>query len=127
MAESRQAWDAGRFSAEWRPWRHLAAMQAGIIDAPKGSALDSWADEEPSERAILVRAIRETPNALRAALLSGKCHTWAQVVRAVVIGRVRLGEESDRREHEWRAVRRAPMAPLSDTLAVIVDSLAARR
>lgn len=124
---SRRAWDAGRFGPEWREWRHLAAMSAGIIDPPQGTALDSWADEDPSERAIVVRAIRETPRALRAALTSGRCHTWSQVVRALVIGRDAMGEDADRRQREWDATRHAPMVPLADTIAVVADSLAVRR
>jgi hypothetical protein len=120
---SRAAWDAGEFGPEWREWRHLAAMQAGIIDAPQGTRWDSWTDDEPSERAIIVRAIRETPTALRRALTSGRCHTWAQVVREMVMLRDRFGEDADRREHEWDAVRRSPMVPLADTLGVLRDSL----
>lgn len=124
---SRRAWDAGEFSDEWKPWRHLAAMQAGIIDAPEGTRWDSWADDEPSERALLIRAIRETPDTLRAALLSGRCHTWAQVVREVVMFRDRLGDDADRREHEWDVTRRAPMVPLADTLGVLRDTLGLER
>ncbi len=123
---SRRAWDAGRFSPEWREWRHLAAMQSGIIDPPQGTALDSWADEDPSERAIVVRAIRETPRALRAALTSGRCHTWPQVVRALVIGRDAMGADADRREHEWDATRRTPPGHIADTLGVVLDSLRVR-
>lgn len=124
---SRRAWDAGGFSDEWREWRHLAAMRSGIIDPPAGTRWDSWADDHPSERAILVRAIRETPRALRDALASGRCHTWAQVVRELVIGRDAMGEDADRREREWDATRRAPMVPLSDTLGVLADTLGLRR
>lgn len=124
---SRAAWDARRFSAEWREWRHLAAMQAGIIDPPTGDAFDPWADDEPSERAIIIRAIRETPRTLRSALTSGRCHTWAQVVREVVQHRDRLGDDADRRQHEWDVTRRAPMVPLADTLGVVADSLRVRR
>lgn len=123
LAASRLAWDAGRFSPEWREWRHLAAMRCGIVDPPAGTRWDSWADADPSERAILVRAIRETPAALRAALLSGRCHTWAQVVREVLVGRDRMADEADRRERGWEATRRAPMAAASDVLGVVADSL----
>lgn len=126
LEASRAAWDAGEFSAEWRDWRHLAAMQAGIIDPPTGTRWDSWADDEPSERAILVRAIREQPRALRAALTSGRCHTWAQVVRAIVIERDRLADAADQREHEWDVERRKRPVPLADTLAVLRDTLGVR-
>lgn len=126
LEASRTAWDAGEFSTEWREWRHLAAMQAGIIDPPTGTRWDSWADDQPSERAILVRAIREQPRALRAALTSGRCHTWAQVVRDIVIERDRLAEAADQREHEWDVERRKRPVPLADTLAVLRDTLGVR-
>lgn len=122
LEASRRAWDAGEFSSEWKPWRHLAAMSAGIIDPPTGTRWDSWTDDEPSERAVLIRAIREQPRAMRAALTSGRCHTWAQVVRAIVIERDRLGEAADQREHEWDVERRKRPVPLADTLAVLRDT-----
>lgn len=71
------AWDAGEFSREWRDVRHQAAMR-GIIYPPDGSKWDSWEDDSPSQRAMLIRAIRETP-----ALLS-KCiarsQSWSDVI-----------------------------------------------
>jgi len=81
------AWTAGRFSPEWRDWRHLAAMEAGIIDAPEGSEWDQWDDDEPSQRAILVRAIRETPALLRTAIRTPRVHSWAAVIAILVRGR----------------------------------------
>ena len=95
---SRAAWSAGEFSDEWIPWRALAAKAAGIIDPPEGTRWDQWDDEQPSERALLIRAIRETPMTLRAALTSGKCFTWAQVVRVVLQRRDAFAEAIDRRE-----------------------------
>lgn len=123
LEESRAAWDAGRFGDEWKPWRHLAAMQAGIIVPPSGTAEDSWADEDPSERAIVIRAIRETPRALERALRSGKVHSWAQVVRLLLQERDRLGEAADEREREWQAVRRGEMTHAGSIAQVILDSL----
>lgn len=126
LEASRAAWDHGRFSDEWKPWRHLAAMESGIIDPPTGTRWDSWGDEDPSERAIIIRAIRETPMALRTALLSKRCFTWAQVIRVLLQQRDIAGEDADRREHEWRVIRRDPMVPLGDTLGVVVDSVMRR-
>ena len=106
LEDSRAAWDAGDFSDEWRDWRHLAAMQAGIIDPPEGSKWDSWGDDDASDRALLIRAIREQPKALRAALTSGRCHTWKQVIREVVQERDRMTEDVYDREREAAHVRR---------------------
>lgn len=124
---AQQAWAAGGFSDEWREWRHLAAMKAGIVEPPTGTQWDSWADDEPSQRAMLVRAIRETPDALRTAIQRAPRPTWEAVIEGVLQDRDRLGADADRREQEWDADRRRPMAPLSDTLGVVLDSLGVRR
>lgn len=120
------AWAAGDFSAEWKPWRHLAAMKAGIVDPPTGSKWDDWTDAEPSQRAMLIRAIRETPGALRRAIETAPRPTWEAVLEGVLRHRDRMGEDADRREHEWDATRRAPMVPLADTLGVVANSLRVR-
>ena len=77
-------WTEGAFSDEWRPWRLLAAM-AGIIYPPAGTRWDSWEDDSPSQRAILVRAMRETPALLRASILGAG--SWSDVIRRVLAGR----------------------------------------
>lgn len=120
------AWAAGGFSPEWKPWRHLAAMRAGIVEPPAGDAYDLWTDDSPSPRAILIRAIRETPNALRVAIERAPRPTWEAVIEDLLRFRDRMGEDADRREHEWRAARRAPMSPLADLVGVIGDSLGVR-
>jgi hypothetical protein len=80
IEESRAAWDAGDFSAEWKPWRHMAAMVAGIIYPPDGTKWDSWGDDSPSQRAMLVKAMRESPEALRAAIRAARRPTWSAVL-----------------------------------------------
>lgn len=84
-----EAWDAGKFSDEWKPYRHEAAMR-GMIYPPEGSRFDSWEDDDPSERAMLIRAIRETPNLLHRAIAERK--SWSGVVAYIV-----------RERDEWRA------------------------
>lgn len=123
LDDSRRAWDDGRFSDEWRPWRHLAAMQAGILFPPNGDSYDSWADAEPSERALLIRAIRETPEALRAAILSPRVHSWAAVIAILTRGRDDMAADVERREHDWRRTKRGD-APsrVGDVLGVLGDS-----
>lgn len=104
LVEAQQAWDQGGFTEEWRDWRHLAAMQAGIIVPPQGSGYDSWADDRPSERALLIRAIRETPDLLKEAILSPKVHSWAAVIAIVVRGRDERHQDA-LREEEWHQDR----------------------
>lgn len=79
LDEARALWDEGEFSNEWREVRHLAAMRAGIIYPPTGSKWDSWDDAEPSQRAMLVRAIRETPKLLDRCI-TPRTKSWGDVL-----------------------------------------------
>jgi hypothetical protein len=92
--EAQLAWDDGTFSDEWKPWRHKAAMELGVIYPPAGTAYDSWEDDNPSQRAILIRAIRETP-ALLAKCFRGS-RSWSDVIAKLT-----------RSRDEWRAELRA--------------------
>lgn len=89
--ESRAAWDDGDFSAEWKPWRHKAAMECGIIFPPNGTSLDSWEDARPTQRAILIRAIRETPTLLTRAMKGAT--SWSQIVDRLMLARDRVRAE----------------------------------
>lgn len=90
------AWDEGAFSAEWKPWRHRAAMECGIIFPPSGTPFDSWEDDSPSQRAILIRAIRETPRLLDRAMKGAT--SWGQVVERLLRDRDRMREDLRARE-----------------------------
>ncbi len=117
------AWDAGRYSSEWADWRNLAG-KAGIIFPPSGSPEDSWSDPRPSQRALIIRAIRETPRLLRWALTRPGVGSWGDVLGLLLEGRDRLALEGDRRAEEWATVKRtAPPVRLGDVLTTIVDSL----
>jgi len=96
---SLKAWEDGDFSDEWKPYRHAAAMR-GMIYPPDGTKWDGWDEDEPSQRALLIRAIRECPRTLMAAIESSS--TWSEVVGAVIRERqwaedMALLRESDRR------------------------------
>ena len=92
------AWTDGGFSPEWRDLRHVMALN-GAIFPPAGTALDSWDDDPPSQRAIIIRAIRDTPELLRRSAIG--CPSWSVLV-------VRLM----RAVNEWRDdVRRAEVEP----------------
>ena len=67
------------FSEEWTPWRERAAA-VGIMFPPSGTKFDSWDDERPSQRAVLVRAIRETPDTLGWAIDKTPEPSWSAVV-----------------------------------------------
>lgn len=112
------AWETGGFESEWHEWRHLAAMEAGIIDPPIGSEWDSWADEDPSQRAILIRAVRETPELLRSAIRAPGVHSWAAVIAVLLRGRDATGEDVTLRvrDDEQRRVGEPTRAQAAATL-----------
>jgi hypothetical protein len=116
-------WRAGRFGPEWPDWRNLAG-KAGIIFPPAGSPDDSWTDASPSQRAIVIRAIRETPRLLRWALARPGISSWGDVIEHLLSGRDRLGMDADRRADEWATVKRTDRPTrIGDVLAVVSDSL----
>jgi hypothetical protein len=119
-------WRAGDFSPEWRDFRHQAAMR-GMIYPPEGTKFDGWDEEEPSQRAILIRAIRETPTLLRESIGSSK--SWGEVV-GKILARVN-GQRADAIDVEgYERRRRAAKDPshrqalhsLADILDAIADS-----
>lgn len=93
------AWESGDFSDEWKDYRHEAAMR-GMIYPPEGSKWDSWDDDNPSERAMLIRAIRETPDLLTRAIAERK--SWAGVVAYVLRERDDWAAQGKRRERVER-------------------------
>ena len=124
---ARAAWDAGRFGPEWSDWRGLAG-KAGIIFPPDGSIHDSWTDARPSQRAMVIRAIRETPRLLRWALTRPGVQSWGDVIEKLLEGRDLMGVEGDRRAEDWEAVKRGedPVG-IAEVMATIRDSLGAER
>lgn len=97
---AQQAWDDGEFSSEWREVRHKAAM-GGIIFPPSGTRFDSWDDDQPSQRAMLIRAIRETPKLLDRCLIGAR--SWSEVIDRLM-----------RARDEWREQMRLEEPPPED-------------
>lgn len=96
--EARRLWASGEFSDEWRDVRHAAAMR-GFIYPPEGTKWDNWGDDEPTQRAILIRAIREQPTTLMAAI--NRSRSWHDVIGQIVANNERIGEDiSDQERHE---------------------------
>ena len=120
------AWDRGRFGPEWSDVRGMAA-RAGIIFPPDGDPDDSWAAEHPSQRAILVRAIRETPRLLRRAIEKPGARSWGDVVGRLLLTRDRWDDAIDRHEEAWEATKAARPSAVADVLATIADSLGVDR
>lgn len=97
------AWSEGEFSAEWAPYR-AAAAERGFIYPPDGSKWDSWGDDSPSQRAVLIQAIRERPLALMA--IVRRSRSWAEVIGALVAENEFLRELTLEEEREAAATRR---------------------
>lgn len=115
------------FSDEWATYRTLAA-HSGILFPPDGTRWDSWEVDDPSQRAILVRAIRETPDLLRRSIIGAA--SWGVVVRRLLAGRDDMREDADLRDRDDAWSRRdEPTAPqavqsLAAILGRITDSAA---
>lgn len=97
---SRDAWNEAQdlwldFSAEWKPWRHKAAMR-GMLYPPEGTRWDSWDDDEPSQRAMLIRAMRETPKLLDVAI--SRSRSWGAVIAYVIARRDEMRSDLDERD-----------------------------
>jgi hypothetical protein len=101
---SAEEWRAGEFSAEWVPFR-AAAREAGIIYPPTGTAFDSWEDEAPSQRAILIREIRDRPKALLKIIRHSR--SWSDVVAQCISGLERRRNEVDEQQARDEAKARA--------------------
>lgn len=115
------AWDEGEFSSEWRDVRHRAAMQ-GIIFPPAGSAFDSWEDDHPSQRAMLIRAIRETPKLLDRCLIGAP--SWTVVINRLTKARDDWRERMRLEDHEEpeRPTHRDAVMALGSIIRRIEDS-----
>ena len=75
--DAQRSWAEGDYGPEWREVRHQAAMR-GILYPPSGSRWDGWDADEPSQRALVYRAIVDTPAALRVAI--SRSSSWSQVL-----------------------------------------------
>ena len=117
-----RAWDEGEFSSEWRDIRHKAAM-GGLIYPPSGTRWDSWEDDSPSQRAMLIRAIRETPRLLERCIVGAP--SWSVVIERLTRSRDEWRAElrAQERDLEERTRYRGPMTHVADVARPIVDSL----
>lgn len=115
-------WHDGEFSAEWKDFRHQAAMR-GMIYPPEGTRWDSWEDEEPSQRAILIRAIRETPKLTAEAI--NHSQSWGSVIEYILRQRDAWRDDLNARER-WvdpdKPTERQAMQSIAEIFQRIADS-----
>lgn len=121
LEDSRAAWDAGDFSSEWRHVRHKAAM-GGIIYPPNGSKWDSWEDDSPSQRAMLIRAIRETPTLLDRCIVGAR--SWSEVITRLTSARDEWRSDLDEKDRDELYRRDVPSHSESvRSIAAILDRI----
>lgn len=101
--EARAAWEAGNFGQAWEPYRRAAA-EAGFIFPPTGTEFDDRDDDEPSQRAVVYRAIEDTPQTLL--VLIRRSHSWGHVVAGIVADMGRRREDVDLAERDAAWERR---------------------
>lgn len=117
---SRDQWDDAQaqwldFSDDWRPFRHEAAMR-GMLFPPDGTRFDSWDDDEPSQRAQLIRGIRETPELMHRAI--ARSRSWFEVIAYVNARRDERRVEVDRDDWEIARHRAADVGPVESSMAL---------
>lgn len=126
-------WDAAGdawadFGAEWDDWRRLVAKGPGIIFPPEGTPWDDWTADDPSQRALVIRAIRETPELLRWAIATTHRPSWRAVLEKVLDGRDELresrdiGAERDERARADEPTARQALYSLKRILTIVGDS-----
>lgn len=92
---AQQAWSEGGYGREWRDVRHAAAMK-GMAHPPEGSAEDPWEATKPSQRAIVYRALDETPVLLMSCIR--RSSTWSEVIAKLIQRRDQWREELRERD-----------------------------
>lgn len=107
--EAEQAWTDGEFGDAWEAFR-IEARTRGFIYPPTGTKWDSWEDDDPSQRAVLWRAIEETPRLLLTCIRRSR--SWHDVVRLLTAAR-----------DELRARRPEPEVHEGQSRAEAIESL----
>lgn len=127
FVHSQNQWREGEFGGEWLFYRQLAADR-GFIFPPNGTKDDSIEDEKPSQRAMIWRAIDETPQMLVDAIRASR--SWTEVIAKLMARRDAMRDDLDLRERQikWdnqdHPTARQAMVHLSDILTKIKDSAA---
>ena len=89
---SQQAWDDGDFGYRWQAIRRIAA-ERGFIYPPSGTVHDDRDAENPSQRAIVWRALEDNPTELER--IVRRSYSWSQVVDSIIGLETRLRQDAD--------------------------------
>lgn len=110
---SKEAWSD--YGDEWLFYRQMASDR-GMLYPPSGSPLDSIDDPLPSQRAIVYRAIGDTPKALTEAIRAS--HSWSEVVRKLMADVDRRREDVDFTERQVKWDRQDEPDPREATVSI---------
>jgi hypothetical protein len=118
---AREAW--ADFGPEWAEVRRLS-WDRGYPYPPAGTKHDDRDDENPSQRAIVYRALEDNPTELRR--IVGRCRSWSAVVDQVIGLESRLREDADYADRESDAERedRPTYGEAVTSLKAVLDRMA---
>jgi hypothetical protein len=100
------AWSTADLGPEWLEVRRRGARR-GMLYPPNGSKWDSWDDDNPSQVAILIRAIRETPAVLLGCI--DQSTSWGEAIGRLIEIRDQWARDQRQRtaaeDREWAAAK----------------------
>ena len=114
--EARAAWDGGEFGPEWGMFRNVAGDR-GYIYPPAGTRWDSWEDDQPSQRAIIHRAIEETPKLLVEVMRQS--NSWSNVIARLTQRRDAMREDANVRDQQDGWDRKDELTPRQATQTIL--------
>ena len=120
--KAKEAWESGNFGWQWSTIRQTAAHR-GFIFPPAGSEHDDRDAAEPSQRAIIWRALEDNPREL--VRIVSRCASWSEVVDRIIGMEDRLRAEAGLadRDREWDAKAAPTERDDAMSLARILDRI----
>ena len=111
------------FGSEWSELRRLAS-ERGMLFPPFGSKHDDRDAENPSQRAIIYRALVDQPTELHR--IVNRSRSWGQVVDLIIGMDTRLRSEADdhERDEQWNRKERPTERQALTSLGAIIKRIA---
>lgn len=121
-----QAWSEGEFGWQWGRISRIA-REAGFIYPPTGTRHDDRDAEQPSQRAIVWRALEDNPKELEA--IVRRSHSWSGVVDRIIGMESRLRTDADYTERDaaWDKDAEPDHREAVKSLGAILDRIEASR
>lgn len=123
---AKEAWESGGYGWQWQRIRRLAAEQ-GYLYPPTGSRHDDRDAENPSQRAIVWRALED--NAAELERIVSRARSWSGVVDRIIGYEARLRTDADyvERDVEWERKDHPDHRQAVQSLAGILERIEASR